>query len=189
VTGSELALLGLLAEGPRHAYELEHVIEQRQMRAWTEIAFSSIYAALRRLEQRRFVRSTRAASPSGPARRIYHLTPAGRAALRRAVEEALAVPSSPPPPILLGLANLPVLPRSRALAALTRSLRQVEARLESLEARRRQAQPLPDFVDALFAYSLDMARAERRALRRLLQRLQPRRRPADAPGLRTGGSA
>jgi DNA-binding PadR family transcriptional regulator len=37
-----LTLLGLLAEKPRHGYELEEVIIARGMRDWTEIGFSSI---------------------------------------------------------------------------------------------------------------------------------------------------
>ena len=43
LTDSELLLLGLVAEMPRHGYELEQVIEQRGMREWTQIGFSSIY--------------------------------------------------------------------------------------------------------------------------------------------------
>jgi DNA-binding PadR family transcriptional regulator len=179
VTGSELALLGLLAEGPRHAYDLERLIDERQMRSWTEIGFSSIYAVLKRLERQKLVSSSRARSPLGPARRIYRLTPSGRVALRLAVEQALAMPSASPPPLLLGLAYLPTLPRPKALAALARSLEQLDARKAQMEMRRRQARPLPDFVDALFAYSLEMARAERLAITHLLRRLEtsPRRAP------------
>ena len=46
LTPAELTLLGLLAEKPRHGYELEEVIIARGMRDWTEIGFSSIYYLL-----------------------------------------------------------------------------------------------------------------------------------------------
>ena len=46
LTDSELLVLGLVAEMPRHGYELEQVIEQRGMREWTQIGFSSIYFVL-----------------------------------------------------------------------------------------------------------------------------------------------
>ena len=35
VTDAELLLLGLVAEMPRHGYELEQIIEERGMREWT----------------------------------------------------------------------------------------------------------------------------------------------------------
>jgi DNA-binding PadR family transcriptional regulator len=43
MTNAELAILSLVAEQPRHGYEIEQVIEEREMREWTEIGFSSIY--------------------------------------------------------------------------------------------------------------------------------------------------
>lgn len=49
MTNSELVLLSLLAEHPRHGYELEQVIEECGMHNWSEIAFSSIYFLLKRL--------------------------------------------------------------------------------------------------------------------------------------------
>lgn len=42
LTDGELTVLGLLAEAPRHGYELDRVIEQRGIREWTTLGFSSI---------------------------------------------------------------------------------------------------------------------------------------------------
>ena len=43
MTNAELVVLSLIAEKPRHGYEIEVVIEARGMREWTEVGFSSIY--------------------------------------------------------------------------------------------------------------------------------------------------
>ena len=51
ISNAELALLSLIVEQPRHAYEIEQVIEERNMRYWTEIGFSSIYRLLAKLEE------------------------------------------------------------------------------------------------------------------------------------------
>ena len=51
LTDAQLLVLGLVAEMPRHGYELEQVIEQRGMREWTQIGFSSIYFVLGKLEK------------------------------------------------------------------------------------------------------------------------------------------
>ena len=50
ISNAELALLSLIVEQPRHAYEIEQVIEERNMRYWTEIGFSSIYRLLSKQE-------------------------------------------------------------------------------------------------------------------------------------------
>lgn len=52
MTNAEFALISLLAEAPLHGYGVEQVIEQRGMRQWTEIGFSSIYFLLKKLESR-----------------------------------------------------------------------------------------------------------------------------------------
>ncbi len=51
MTPAELAILSLLAEQPRHGYGIEQVIDERGMREWTAIGFSSIYYLLNKLEQ------------------------------------------------------------------------------------------------------------------------------------------
>ena len=51
MTNAELAILSLVAEEPRHGYDIEQVIEARGMRDWTEIGFSSIYYLLKKLEK------------------------------------------------------------------------------------------------------------------------------------------
>ena len=55
MTNTELAILGLIAEQPRHGYQIEQVIEERGMRNWTEIGFSSIYYLLKKLEKAGYV--------------------------------------------------------------------------------------------------------------------------------------
>ncbi|MFZ1681314.1 MAG: PadR family transcriptional regulator, partial [Rhizobiaceae bacterium] len=102
LTDAELLLLGLVAEMPRHGYEIERAIEERGMREWTRIGFSSIYFVLGRLEKAGLVA---AAAPAGQkARKVFSATPAGYAAL---VDQSLAALRNPGPAnatVLLGLA-------------------------------------------------------------------------------------
>ena len=64
MTNAELAILSLVAEQPRHGYEIEQVIEARGMRDWTEVGFSSIYYLLNKLEKAGLVES-RLQQPEG----------------------------------------------------------------------------------------------------------------------------
>ena len=57
MTNAELAILSLIAEQPRHGYDIEQIIEARGMREWTEIGFSSIYYLPNKLEKAGLVES------------------------------------------------------------------------------------------------------------------------------------
>lgn len=161
MTHAELAILSLIAEKPRYGLEIENLIEERGMREWTEIGFSSIYYLLKKLEKASLVESQVVQEGQGPPRKVYQLTPAGDQRLRAAVIEALSVPIRCHPQVQLGLANLPSVTSDEALAALRDYREALAERLEHVRARWESQHPLPYFVDAMFDYSLTMIQAER----------------------------
>jgi DNA-binding PadR family transcriptional regulator len=178
LTNAEMAVLGLVAEQPRHGYDIERAIEAREMREWTEVGFSSIYFLLKKLEGKGLVAGRRMAPGRGPARRVYRATPAGRAALRAAILHSLAVPVNSHPPIQLALANLPAVPRPDAVAALEHYRDGLRRRLEHIHTRRSLG-PLPDHVLAMFDLSAAAVQAEIGWATSFLRRLRsrpPRRR-------------
>ena len=73
-------LLGVLAEGPAHGYDLKHAHDERYPGA-KQLAFGQVYAALAKLEKDGFVEVVETTRGSGPDRTTYALTPAGKAAL------------------------------------------------------------------------------------------------------------
>ena len=172
MTNAELAILSLVAEQPRHGYEIEQVIEERGMRDWTEVGFSSIYYVLKKLEQEGLVESRLQPAAHGPARKVYQATRAGRAARRAAVWEALSTPGPHYSPLQLGLANLPALPRDKAIAALRQYRAELAGRLEHVQARQRAQRPLPYFVEAMFDHSITLSKAELRWADRLIAQLE-----------------
>src|SRR5512134_3281584 len=90
-TDADLLLLGLVAEMPRHGYELDQVIEERGMREWTRIGFSSIYFVLGKLQKLGLVSAKRpkGANVGTKARKVYSVTPGGRQALETQTFAAL----------------------------------------------------------------------------------------------------
>jgi len=158
LTDAELLALGLVAEMPRHGYQLEQVIEQRGMREWTQIGFSSIYFVLGKLEK---LKLATAAKPAGAkARKIYAVTDAGRAALAAQTIRALRNVRPTYSSVLLGMVHWPVLERDAALGALQARGEAIEAELARIENIQFGQQPLPDFVEALFDFSLGQLKAE-----------------------------
>lgn len=166
LTDAELLLLGLVSEMPRHGYELEQAIEQRGMREWTQIGFSSIYFVLGKLEAAGLAV---AETPAGPkARKVYAATPAG---LRMLVERSLDAISHLKPAnasVLLGLAHWPALAREQALGALAARRDAVDAEIARLEKVRFARQPMPDFVEAMFDYADGQLNAEKAWIGRTL---------------------
>jgi DNA-binding PadR family transcriptional regulator len=83
-------LLGVLAEGPAHGYDLKHAHDRRFPGA-RPLAFGQVYAALARLEEQGLVEVVETGREGGPDRVTYALTEAGRddlAAWLGAVEPA-----------------------------------------------------------------------------------------------------
>ena len=172
MTNAELAILSLVAEEPRHGYQIEQVIKERGMRDWTEVGFSSIYYLLKKLERKGLVESELMEAERGPARKVYQATPAGREAYRAAVLDALTVPRRWYSTLLLGLASLPLIRPDEAVAALRQYRDAQAARRDHVQARWVRQQPLPPFIEAMFDYSLNHILAEIAWLERLIQEME-----------------
>ncbi len=173
MTNAELAILSLIAEKDRHGYEIESLIEERGLREWTEIGFSSIYYLLKKLEKKKWIkgRMVRQAGP-GRSRVVYHISAAGRTALRASTLEALSVPHRASSPMQLGLANLPAVSREEALAALRQQSEGLSEHRERIQARRDSQQPLPFFVEAMFDLALTKITTELDWLDQFIKQLE-----------------
>lgn len=160
MTNAELAILSLVLEGPRHGYAIEQVIEERGMREWTEVGFSSIYYILRKLQDHGWVEShLQEEVGPGPARKVFHITQSGLVAWREATLAVLATPAQRSKPLLLGLNNLPAIPKDEALAALKQHRKLLVDQRDHLLRRVQEQSPLPYFVQAMFDYSLTLVRS------------------------------
>ncbi|MHB1413777.1 MAG: PadR family transcriptional regulator [Chloroflexota bacterium] len=161
MTNSELAILSLINESPRHGYEVDQIIEERGMREWTEVGFSSIYFILTKLERSGLVVGhTEMEVGKGPARKVYNITYAGRLACREAILEALSLPRPWQSPFMIGLANLTTLAPSDTLAALRRYRAGLEERLEHVRSRREGLESPEYHVAAMFDRSATLLEAE-----------------------------
>jgi DNA-binding PadR family transcriptional regulator len=172
MTNAELAILSLVAEKPRHGYEIECVIEGRGMREWTEIGFSSIYYLLNKLEREGLLEGNLEAAERGPARKVYKATAAGMSVHKAGVIEALSIPKSCYPPLQLGLANLPGITREEALDSLRKYQQALVQRLEYVNIRWEPQRPLPYFVDAMFEHSIAMIEAEMQWIEEFINKVE-----------------
>ncbi len=73
-------LMGLLAAGGRHGYDLKKAHDERFVGA-RPLAFGQVYATLERLQKKGFIEAVEIERVDGPDRTVYRLTDAGRADL------------------------------------------------------------------------------------------------------------
>lgn len=74
MTEIEMILLALLHDKDYYAYEIECIIDERNMREWTNIGFSSIYNSLNKLEKKKFINSRYEKEYGSPKRKVYSIT-------------------------------------------------------------------------------------------------------------------
>jgi DNA-binding PadR family transcriptional regulator len=175
MTNAELAVLSLVAQQPRHGYEIEQVIEERGMRRWTEVGFSSIYFLLKKLEKGGFIEGRLEKTERGPARKVFHATKTGQEAFHAAIIEVLSVPQPSPRPLMLGLANLPSLSIEETLAALSQYRKHLTEKMGILRAvLESNLQSHPYFVDAMFELGLMVMQAELEWVEKFTRQIQER---------------
>jgi DNA-binding PadR family transcriptional regulator len=89
-TQTDLLLLGLLIDRPRHGYELYQQIQAEGIDRWYSISPASIYYSLGKLRDQGLVTETRQQGRHSSRKAIYRLNEAGRAVFFEAMEDHLA---------------------------------------------------------------------------------------------------
>lgn len=118
ISDKEAALLGLLCEKSKHAYEIKLDIENRSMDYWTEISQPSIYKLLNKLEKRGLLNSEFKLSRNNISQKVYSITEEGKKLFRDKLKELVSSWQPSIHPIDVGLRNLIILSREEALECL-----------------------------------------------------------------------
>ena len=173
LTNSELAILSLVSEAPRHGYEIEKLIKARGMREWTDIAFSSIYYLLKRLEKAELITPIimDLEAENSKERKSYYITQKGKKALFEAAIDSIKSLSPQVNPLMIGLANWSLFEKGEGIKALKdrkKAIRQEIKRLTNIK----NSQPYaPDFVMSMFEHALMQLRAEQKWIIRTIKYL------------------
>jgi len=89
LTLADLVVLSMLAEHPKHGYELWAELERREVAQWASISKPQVYYSLKKLKQARHIEDTSAGDAAlGPDRQTFQPTPSGRRALADALARA-----------------------------------------------------------------------------------------------------
>jgi DNA-binding PadR family transcriptional regulator len=173
----ETALMGLLSEKPMHAYEIEKVIVERDMRYWTAISMSSVYKLLRKLEKEGRVKSEVRLNRRNLAQKVYTLTPAGRKALVARVIQLVSEWARPLWPVDIALSNLRLLDAREVAGCFKKYEASLDKMIEGygrLKAYLEANCPLPNIQ--LAVRPLFLLKAEKQWVRQFMKQYREKRK-------------
>lgn len=119
----DLVVLGFLIDRPQGAYEIQKMVEFRNLSSWVKISAPSVYKRVLALELEGFLSGEAVREGNMPEKTVYSITDAGRARFREIMEGIAAAPV----PVIFDLnavvGNLSRLPadEARELVATMRS--------------------------------------------------------------------
>ena len=168
---SELLLLGLLRESPKHGYEIKTKIRQI-LSLFAGVELKSIYYPLKVLEKKGLLVKKVSKTGRRPARIVYCLTPKGKARFDELLSNSILDFKRPQFSLDLSLYFLPfiepVIARRRLRARLL-ILNKLSAELE--EMIRRSLDTEPASLIHILEHNLNMLRAESAFISRLLENI------------------
>ncbi len=133
ISNKEAALLGLLSEKPKHAYEIKNDIKERDMGYWTEISTSSIYKLLNKLEERDFLVSETKISEKNVLQKVYTLTDHGREQFLLKINDLISSWQPTIQPFDISLANLGLISKQQAIDGLTKYSESLDKNIKCYE--------------------------------------------------------
>jgi DNA-binding PadR family transcriptional regulator len=173
---TRLVILGFLRGRPLYGYEIKQMIEHI-MGDWTNIAFGSIYFALKKLAEEGFVEKVGTEQEGGrPSRTVYQITDTGREEFMRLLREVWDSVERQLFDFDIGLSFMSALPIDEVKGHLQKRVTHLEHILQYLDAH--QAEELADehvpdhLVSAVFDHHRRHLQAELDWTRKLLQDLE-----------------
>jgi len=170
-----LVILGLLRERPLYGYEIKQIIEEH-MSDWTSIAFGSIYFALEKLAEEKFVSKVEIEQAGRrPSRSVYEITQTGREKFSRLLREAWQQVERQYFSIDICLFFLDSLPLEEVKRYLQMRQASLQATLEHIYTHRDEQLSLPEvprLAAAIFDHTLAHTQAELDWISNLLNKLE-----------------
>lgn len=163
ISDIEASILGLVYEDSHYGYELEKIIEEREMRSWTPIGFSSIYYVLKKLEKTKHITSKIELGEDGRSRRIYIITENGKKAMNEKIKSLLSNYAKTVSPFDLGVINIWILKPKEALDCLKLYEKSINKHISCLENSLKKFDNSKSryFVKALFTRPLAHLKTEK----------------------------
>jgi DNA-binding PadR family transcriptional regulator len=104
LTPADLVILSVIAEQPRHGYDLKAELERREVKDWVSVSRPQVYYSLRKLAERDLIAGETGIESGGPERQVYAITSKGLWELTASLGRDEWATSRPIQPFLIWLA-------------------------------------------------------------------------------------
>lgn len=140
----DLIVLGMLKKEPMGAYDIQKLVEYRNISKWVKISTPSIYKKAIQLEEKGFIKAEIKREGKMPEKAVYSLTHAGEKEFERLMAEISAKPIQ----ILLDfnavIVNLDSLPAEQQKTCIADIMQNVKLLISYLEENLQQKENRPD---------------------------------------------
>ncbi|MEN1986385.1 PadR family transcriptional regulator [Paenibacillus hubeiensis] len=172
----EFMLLQIIAESnPASGYDINKLIDQRGYREWANIGTTSIYAGLKKLNNKGLIESEVSGEKSGkgPAPTRFSITEVGMTALRDEIIVVLSSSRERDNRFDLGLAALPFIDKEAAIEALRKRLDYLEEALKKIKKKYKSqgSTRLPLHVRVLFLHPIHLIESEQVFVSKIISEL------------------
>lgn len=180
----EVILLGILARGPTHGYEVKRIVEE-EFEPFAPVKCGTVYYTLGKLHEQGYVTQRQVAEGTRPPKLVYSVTPKGRKRLKEALRESLHQPDRPFFAFDIGLFFIHFLGYEAVLSAIADRKKRIEGYLAFLSALEERHPDVPFNIRAIKERSrlfIDAGRSWYEKLEKeILARAKREARPAPGP--------
>lgn len=170
----EFIIIGLVAEDPSgtHAYNINKKIEERNMRAWTDIGKSSIYRIINDLEQKGLVLSYEE-EHDNRIRRIYKITDNGMRILKKTIYRVLSeFYGHDDNNFYVAFSMLPFITIEKQVEAISHSIENIKVHIKNLEKMLEENSQYGLNVRGLFIHPIKILRTDIEFLKEVLEEIK-----------------
>lgn len=158
----DLIVLGILKNKPLSAYDIQKLVEYRNISKWVKISTPSIYKKVIQLEEKGFLKGSAVKEGKMPEKAVYSLTEAGEVEFGRLMEQIAAQPIHFFLDFNAVIVNLPSLPPERqhaCLANIEAHIKELKAYLEENIRVKENAPDVPETGMAVLRQQYELAKA------------------------------
>ncbi len=168
MTTAEFTILGILKQQPAHAYQIEKLLQKENLKTKVDLAFSSIYNILKKLQRKKYLTSHLEQNNKLPDRKVYNITELGNQKFKEYLQQHLSLPKALKSSfeLCLHFSNfMPVMELKNALTTYEAELnRMIQTQVQKITELKTQ----DPVTRALYNRSLRLWQAEKQWLKELL---------------------
>lgn len=169
---SEFIVLGLIAEEPSHAYQLNEKIKERGMRDWTSIGKSSVYRVIKSLRKEGYAERW-IEEVDNRVIKVYQITEKGLKTLKKHVYEVLkCFYGRNDEDFYVAFSMLPLLSKEKQIEALNYSIENMKIHITELKQMLEENSQMPLNVTGLFIHPIEILKTDIKFLEWVLEQIK-----------------